>query len=741
MTEQTLPLPEETTSEPEITRAGATVRYGRILFLVLGAVSLIYAALAGLRTVSDPDSFWQLATGRWVAQHHHDFSTDVFSYTAQGQPWIYPVGSGLFLYWVYVLGGYTLLSWIGAIACAGAVALLLRRGSAVTATIAIISISIIAGRTAPRADMFTVVLFAAFLSVLWENYQTGRARLWLLPLLMIAWGNAHLGFVAGFGLIGAFAGIEVLEMLFAGDRRNHAITRLRRALPWYAATVAATLVNPWGWGIYSALVRQNRAMAIHSGWIAEWGRVPVNWPSATAMVLFRNTRSSFYLLLVIAVLAIIVALIRRQLGPAILLMSAVYLGVQHVRMFAETACVIVVLGGAFLIGPANEIALRIRGRRVRLALAAAIACVFAIFAGLRSYDVVTNRNHSPFTFGAGLGWQLPHRAVEFVTRENLPGEIYNTYNEGGYLLWTLGPERRDYIDGRAIPFGNDLFHHEAELMQSSLDSDVWKREAERYNINTIVLPINRFEGALAALKTFCASADWPVVYLDEVSAVFVRRQPQTEDLIKRSHVNCATARIPAEAVVKSRAGAFNQWANAASVLAVLGRNSEAIAAANQAGALSPDNSFVPWLKGNVYLEMDARKDAEREYEWAAHLEPKESLMWFALATMYKREGLNAPAILAQRIAIDLASAPQPAEMLKLALLLVEEHQPKEALKWFDKAEQNAPPDLLAQTGGHSFRYQIAVGKAGAWRALGDTARANQFDQEAVKDLVPVKQQD
>jgi hypothetical protein len=70
----------------------------RRLFLALAIIALIYAFLAGLRTVSDPDTFWQLATGRWVVEHHRVFSTDVFSYTAQGQPWIYPAGSGLLLY-------------------------------------------------------------------------------------------------------------------------------------------------------------------------------------------------------------------------------------------------------------------------------------------------------------------------------------------------------------------------------------------------------------------------------------------------------------------------------------------------------------------------------------------------------------------------------------------------------------------------------------------------------------------
>ena len=219
------------------TPATGTSRLERRLFLILAAVVLIYAFLAGLRTVSEFDLGWQMATGRWAVQHHHVPSTDVFSYTAQGEPWIYPVGGGLAFYLVYLLGGYGLISWIGAAACVGTVALLLRRGSAVGAGIAIVGVPLIAWRTAPRADMFTVMLFAAFLSLLWENYQTGRARLWLMPLLMLAWVNLHLGFVAGLALLVAYVGIELLEMIFGDVRRRAAAQRLRHASGWLACTV------------------------------------------------------------------------------------------------------------------------------------------------------------------------------------------------------------------------------------------------------------------------------------------------------------------------------------------------------------------------------------------------------------------------------------------------------------------------------------------------------------------------
>ncbi len=131
--------------------------------------ALAYALLAGLRTVMDYDLGWQMATGRWVAQHRQIPSTDVFSYTAQGQPWIYPVGAGLLFYAAYLVGKYALLTWLGAAACVGTVALLIWRRSAIAAALAILAIPVIVLRTGPRAEMFTVVLFAAFLTVLWQS--------------------------------------------------------------------------------------------------------------------------------------------------------------------------------------------------------------------------------------------------------------------------------------------------------------------------------------------------------------------------------------------------------------------------------------------------------------------------------------------------------------------------------------------------------------------------------------------
>jgi tetratricopeptide (TPR) repeat protein len=692
--------------------------------------------LAGLRTVSDPDLGWQLATGRWVAQHHHVFSNDVFSYTSDGEPWVYPVGSGLIFYAVYLLGGFALISWMGAAACVGSVALLLRRGSVVSAGIAIVGVPLIAYRTAPRAEMFTVVLFAAYLSLLWQNYQTSCAPLWLLPLLMIAWVNLHLGFIAGLALIAAFVGVELLELPSSETRRREALLRLKRAWPCFAATAAATLVNPWGWGLYQALVRQERAMELHSHFIAEWATPRWSWGNPLSALSLRSPNNTFNLLLLIAVIATAAAFLQRRPAAAILLLGAVYETTRHVRFVALTCCVVVVVGGSVLFSLTPWIRSRMPNPRVRAVLATTAVALLAALALVRSADLVTNHQYlagkNLSTFGPGLSWWFPRRAAEFIERENLPGQVFNTYDEGGYFTWKLGPKRRDYVDGRAIPFGPTLIQRESLLLEMPLDSAVWQQEADRYDINTILFPLG-YEIPFARLGELCNSRDWRPVYLDEVSAVFVRRKPETEDVIQRLQINCATAPLPAEQLPVSSAS-FNQWSNAAAILATLGRNSEALTAVNNALSIFPDSATALWLRGQLFYVMERRSEAEKEWDAARAIAPREAIVWSSLADLYQRDGRTGEAMHALKETIGLSSDPSQKSraLVKLARLYFVTGNPKVALQALDEAVRGAPPGLLAETQGRSFKFDVAQGRAAIWGSLGDLGQATGFEEDAVQ---------
>src|SRR5579862_799148 len=597
---------------------------------LLAAVAIFYALLAGLHTLQDFDLGWQLASGRWVVQHRHVFSTDVFSYTAAGQPWIYPVLSGIAFYLTYLAGGYSLLSWMGAIACAGSIALLLRRRSLLGSVLAVVAVPLIANRTQPRAEMFTTILFAAFLSLLWRHRRLGRSRLWLLPVLMAAWVNLHLGFVSGLALCAAYVSIAVLDLTFSAKRRA-ALERLKRAWPWLGLTAAATLINPWGWNIFLALVRQQRAQVLHTSWIVEWGSIRPSWASLHQALDWRDPQSSFWWLLAIAILTVGIALWRKQLGVALLLAAPAYLAIQHVRLQALFACVVVVVGGAML----DELVIR-RSRdsdaktvkpasaRLRFATAGAllIAVVVSSLAFARSWDLASNRYSMGSTqlslFGTGLSWWFPERAVDFLQREKLPGNVFNGYSLGGYLTWRLFPDYRDYIDSRAIPFGSELFFRAYDLSVEPPDSTAWQHEAEARGINTIIVPLGRYEGMtlFPQLHAFCRSQSWRPVYLDEVSAIFVRRTSQTASIVDRLQIDCEKLSLEPRTDLRgagsSRANAemFNFHANAGGVYYSLERYPEALASLDRAQSIFGENASTHFLRALVLQQIGRAADAE-----------------------------------------------------------------------------------------------------------------------------------
>jgi tetratricopeptide (TPR) repeat protein len=715
--------------------SGNSALQRRVLF-VLACIALIYAFLAGLRTIAEPDLGWQLATGRWVVQHHSVPSIDVLSYTAAGEPWTYPVGAGVIFYIAYLLGGYALISWLGATACVGTVALLLRRGSAVSAGIAILAVPLIAYRTAPRADMFSVVFFAAFLSLLWENYQTGRAPLWWLPLIMLVWVNVHFGFVVGLGLIVAYAGVELLDSVFSPSGRQEALHRLRRAALWFVATAAATLVNRWGWGIYRALALQQRASQAQQFWIGEWTSVPLNWSAFGRALSMRQSQDPIYILLVIAIAAAALALLRVQLGTAVVLLAATYPAVRYVRMGAIFACLVVVIGGTVLSAVLAGLGERIGATRIRSVIAIAAVALLAVVALLRCFDLVTDRTYFRSTettaLGAGLGWGFPVGGADFIARENLPGEIFNTYDEGGFLSWVLGPQRRDYIDPRDTLFGLARIQRHQELLRASPDSGPWEEEVSRYNINTVILPIAHLdESHYARLQNFCNSKSWQPVYLDEVSAVFVRRSPQTEELLKRFPVNCATAPLPARPPGNKRAEAFHAWANAASVLAALDRNSEALAAADHALDIFPGSAFLHVVRGDLLLATGSPNESVQEYRAAVALDPSEFTL-SALASIYLKLGRKADAFASMERAAQVAQRPEM-EYLNLAYAYLQSRpsQPEAALKALDEAVRSAPRNMKNIDGG-AFDVSIAQGRSSAWQSLGNLEEAIASQKEIVK---------
>jgi hypothetical protein len=498
-------------------------RWQKRCFGVIAAALMGYAFLTGLHTLNQDDLFWMLATARWIVQNREIPWTDHFSYTAQGQPWIYPVGGSLLFYGVWLIGGYAALSWLGALSMAATTALLLRSGSAISAALAALALPVIATRMEVRADAFTTALFAAFLAILWRYHETGRARLWVLPVLMVVWANAHPGFPAGLAVIAGYAGVEALELIWP-ERRRAAVHRLRQAWPWLFLCIPATLLNPFGWWIYAGVFRQLAAplMPLQT----EWQPIRLAWLTLSV----EDANGAFTLTLLAGATAVAVALWHRRLGAATLLIALAAVAFRHYRFEAMFATAVVIVGGAVL---APVIPRKPWCTGVVVGAVVALACV-------RSYSLVTD--HYPYYalathFGSGLSSAFPERADAFIEREGIPGPILNVgMVGGGYFVWQLGPRYLDFVDGRALPFSTEVSLTPGELLGASPNALVWRRTVERYGVNTVLFTFAGLDFLL--LWQFCVSDEWAPFYLDQTAAVFVRRRPENEDLIRRLRMNC-----------------------------------------------------------------------------------------------------------------------------------------------------------------------------------------------------------
>src|SRR5690348_9974837 len=94
-----------------------------------------------------------------------------------------------------------------------------------------------------------------------------RAVTWLLPILFAVWVNCHGGWIVGLGILGAWTLGQALAR--SGDLSHWVLVTL--------ACAAATLVNPYGWGLWLFMLRTVHMTRDVAEWAPLWTAPWVNW--------------------------------------------------------------------------------------------------------------------------------------------------------------------------------------------------------------------------------------------------------------------------------------------------------------------------------------------------------------------------------------------------------------------------------------------------------------------------------
>lgn len=476
--------------------------------------------------ISSWDIFWHLRVARDMLSTLSFPHGDIYSFSRPGGMYVEDE-------WVFQAASYLVhraLGWNGLIAAkvllvvlAGTLLYLEARVLATSPALAALIVGLCAmgarTRMLERPDTLNLFFFPAMFVILSAYRRTGIRRfLYLLPPLFGVWGNCHSGVTLGLVALLAMAGADVVCRLSRGI-----LPESSAGNPWHLAlaallSLAAAVVNPIGPFI---LVFPFEAVQIHR--TIEWVPAPVaDFP------LFYALGAAFLVLSLIGIRSFDLG----EMGSYACLLA---LGIRHVRMVGIFAFA-VALPLARLLGTVVAWTLPLpRSGWAREAWRHRIyAVVCATLLGSAAYYARLNRYHA---LGVGLERSYyPEGAADFILRERPPGEMWNEFTFGGYLIYRLYPTYKVFIDNREEPYYDllDEIHRALYAKDGSpKPPDDFARHLDKYRINFAVLRYNEKallvpgpDGKLwprAWSAVYFPLDVWALVYWDDVAMVVVRR--------------------------------------------------------------------------------------------------------------------------------------------------------------------------------------------------------------------------
>jgi hypothetical protein len=143
-----------------------------------------------------------------------------------------------------------------------------------------------------------------------------------------------------------------------------------------------------------------------------------------------------------------------------------------------------------------------------------IAMVLLCFNGGR----VLNRNIISAQFDSE---RFPVAATNFIEANQIPGNMFNEYAWGGYLIYRLYPGHKVFIDGRADMYGEPFVKDYFNVIRAESN---WSGVLEKNDINWAILPNS------SPIATVLRVDDkWKHIYMDDVATIFIRNTPENKN--------------------------------------------------------------------------------------------------------------------------------------------------------------------------------------------------------------------
>jgi hypothetical protein len=514
-----------------------------IVFVGMLAV-LLFTPLS-VRLLGDAGIGWHIRTGQLMVATHAIPRADVFSATMHGKTW--------FAWeWLYDLmvgfleraGGLKAVVWftaaVIAVVFASAFRLTVRRGTDVFVALALVllaaSASMIHFFARPHVVSWLFVLLWFWVLDSFERH--GGRLLWILPPLMLVWVNVHGGFLVGFALLAMYWISAVWQLLTLRESKwDEFLTKLdarKRASTLGivgAISLAATLVNPYGWKLHVHIYDylSNRFLMDH---IDEFQS-----PNFHGVA-----ERCFAALLLITLIALTLRSRRLRLSEGLLIVFAVFSGLYASRNIPVSSILLAMEAGPLL--PSGIFVLGRRANRLpfirdpRARPVYVDGTVGSEFLKRMTGMELSLRGHLwPVAALAATAWAVAHgghlgtrlvmnahfdsrrfpvQAVDYLEKSNLPKVTMSPDYWGGYLIYRLYPKTLVAVDDRHDLYGERFLKSYLKMIRVEPG---WSELLQQYDIRCVLAP-----RASALNNILSLQQNWSAIYQDDVVVVLLRTQ-------------------------------------------------------------------------------------------------------------------------------------------------------------------------------------------------------------------------
>ncbi len=483
-----------------------TERSNLLTYLVNASVYL-GVFIFSLNLPTDPDLGWHLRYGEYFLKTGTVLRDNIFSTMMSDYKWInHSWLSDVLIYAMYNSMGFLGITLLGA----GVVTLtffflskafkLSVWDKAILFPVVIYLVQNV-NAVSFRSQLISYFLTAVLFYILSLYEKKPKYLLFTIPLFLI-WANFHGGFVVGIALLGGYLGIKkFLEFQNKFDLKN--IYTLRFELLVFAGVILATLINPFGYGVYLESFNHfgNQWLKYVSEWAPFYDLSSQWWK----FILFVN-------LYIVGILILFtLGKIKKILPIAILLLIFMTLSFYE-RRYAWSMYYLsfpILLGISGFFKPKSK---------STLLIASSIVTLVFLFSAI--YIKEPTKNYQT------MNWQryclnqsnlCSYGAIDFISRNKLTQNLSTPYSWGGWMIWNY-PEIKPSIDGR-MHLWKDRNGYSAFGEYYTNVQDWESIDKSKYDTVLVLKQKPMFK----RLKKLTVEGKWRWVYEDRVSAVFVRK--------------------------------------------------------------------------------------------------------------------------------------------------------------------------------------------------------------------------